>query len=484
VVNRNNPQQVGKDYVFKDLAGSANNQAINYRVTVGSGSCQTVQAEFTLNTPPPLAINITSNNISCFGGTQNSEATISGGSGLYTLLLYDSAGSRVIQRIEGVTPADKPILPGLPAAAYLVRVEDAIGCGGSQRFKVSQPARITVTSQLTPSVCGKANGAIVLQAAGGTPPADGTGYTYTLLHDSQTTSKKGTEVVFADLNVGSYVVTITDANNCETQATYDVAGDSDPVLVDLGSEEFFCAGQTVKLDAGNRGATYQWTSTTGITSTAQVLEATTSGTYTVTVTNAKGCVGQGSRKLTFGSDILKVDFIASSEGVAGDTVVLINISYPLPDDAQWIFPEGVQVIESPSPFIQYLIFPDPGTYTLTLSANKGACTDQFSDTITIFENDAEGENPGGRQAGSSLISTLTVHPNPSDGEFTIGITLREAADVDVGVFSTTGGSPWAYYQGSGSQRYEINAGVNVSTGIYYVVLKAGNEKKVTRIAIY
>lgn len=481
VVNRTDPERIGKDYIFKNLSGRANGQVINYQVIVGSGPCATVQAAFTLNTPPPLAVNIVNNSIPCFGATADAEATIVGGSGSYTVWLYDSAGSRVIQKIDGVMPGDKPILPGLAAAAYLVRAEDTQGCGGTQRFKLIQPARITVESQLTPSVCGKANGAIALQAAGGVPAPDGSGYTCTLLQGDQTTSKKGTDILFAGLNSGTYAVTITDANNCETQSTYDIVGDSDPVDVDLGSEEFFCAGQTVRLDAGNPGATYQWASSNGATGTGRIFEATTSGTYTVTVTNAQGCQGQGSRKLTFGSDILKADFIASSEGVAGDTVVLINISFPLPDSAYWTFPEGAQVIESPD-FVQYLVFPKPGTYTLTLSATKSACRDQISDIITIFEADESGKTPGGRQAG--LVSDFVIHPNPSSGKFTIGVQLREATGVAVDVFANTGGAPWASYQGSGSQSYEISAAMSAPSGVYYVVLRAGNEKQVRRIVIY
>jgi hypothetical protein len=57
-----------------------------------------------------------------------------------------------------------------------------------------------------------------------------------------------------------------------------------PPNVDLGPDVVICIGYTTMLDAGNPGATYLWS--TGATS--QTITVSTSGTYSVTVTNAGG----------------------------------------------------------------------------------------------------------------------------------------------------------------------------------------------------
>jgi hypothetical protein len=57
-----------------------------------------------------------------------------------------------------------------------------------------------------------------------------------------------------------------------------------PPTVDLGPDIFICVGYTTMLDAGNPGATYLWS--TGATS--QTITVSTTGTYSVVVSNAGG----------------------------------------------------------------------------------------------------------------------------------------------------------------------------------------------------
>lgn len=491
VIQRTNPDLVNGMYVFQNLPRTNNDGSpIDYSVTMKDGGCDAVKqaGPFRLNTPPPVIIRYSDKadslenhyyNIRCFDSTDDMQVSVTGGTSKYAVWLDNLAiVNDVIQRIDSATSGDKPIFTSLPAGQYAIHAVDRNGCVATQAFEFTQPQELTLQSNVTQAVCTGNTGSIQITGAGGVPYAAGV-YEYALKHNDQVTEKELAEALFDNLTSGTYTLTLTDANACVAHATYDLA-EPVPVELDITGDEFYCAGQTVTLDAGNPGAIYRWTTSFGAISKERTLTATTTGTYSVTVTNEFGCQAQSSRKLTFGSDILKADFIASSDGFAGDTVVLINISFPLPDSAYWTFPEGVQVVDS-SAFVQYLVFPDPGTYVLTLSATKGACLDQISDSITILEAGESGENSGGRQA--SLISDFVIHPNPSSGRFTIGVQLREAADVAVDIFSTAG-APWASYQESGSRSYEISAALSAPTGVYYVVLRAGNEKKVRRIVIY
>ncbi|MGM5632101.1 hypothetical protein O2K51_14475, partial [Apibacter raozihei] len=64
--------------------------------------------------------------------------------------------------------------------------------------------------------------------------------------------------------------------------------------VDLGADRSICQGSSTTLDAGNAGSTYLWS--TG--ATTRSIEVTQAGTYSVVVTDANGCQGSGSVKVT------------------------------------------------------------------------------------------------------------------------------------------------------------------------------------------
>jgi hypothetical protein len=398
--------------------------------------------------------------ITCFGDSDGTASvTLTGGILPYTEILWTTGQTGL--KATGLTASD-----------HVVRVKDQAGCISTKQINVPGPDPLLATFKdvINPHCFGDDNGGVRVEASGGTAP-----YSYLWSNTSNSSDH------MKDAGAGILSVGITDVNGCVVDTQYDLQQPPE-VEVDLRGEEFFCTGQTVKLDAGNPGATYQWASTIGVTSAARVFEATQTGTYTVTVTDARGCIAMGSRDLTFDSNILRADFISTSEAVAGDTVVLINVSFPLPDSSYWTLPEGVTVIEA-SYFVQYIVFPDSGIYTITLSATRGECFDQIQDNIIMHERKVkDNDDSGGRKA--TLITALTIHPNPSSGKFKISVQLRETAPIEIKIFSYTGGNPWAVYQDADKEYYEIDAEMNAPPGVYAIVLEAGNEKMVKRLIIY
>jgi hypothetical protein len=398
--------------------------------------------------------------ITCFGDSDGTASiTLTGGILPYTEILWTMGQTGL--KATGLTASD-----------HIVSVKDQAGCISTKQITIPGPDPLLATFKdvINPHCFGDENGSVRVEASGGTAP-----YSYRWSNTSNSSDH------MKDAGAGILSVGITDVNGCVLDTQYDLQQPPE-VEVDLRGEEFFCTGQTVKLDAGNPGATYQWASTIGVTGAARVFEATQTGTYTVTVTDARGCIGTGSRDLTFDSNILRADFISTSEAVAGDTVVLINVSFPLPDSSYWKLPDGVTVIEA-SYFVQYVVFPDSGIYTITLSATKGECFDQIQDNIIIHERKVkDNDDSGGRKA--NLITAFTIHPNPSSGKFKISVQLRETAQIEIKIFSYAGGYPWAAYQDADKESYEINAEMNAPPGVYAIVLEAGNEKTVKRFIIY
>ena len=92
-----------------------------------------------------------------------------------------------------------------------------------------------------------------------------------------------------DVNAGVFNVLVTDTNGCSTKDTVEVIV-ADQLYVNLSSDTAFCDGNILTVDAGiTAGATYAWQPTWEST---QVIDITTSGTYSVLVTDSMGCSGE------------------------------------------------------------------------------------------------------------------------------------------------------------------------------------------------
>src|SRR5690606_15219364 len=136
-----------------------------------------------------------------------------------------------------------------------------------------------------------------------------------------------------------------------------------PPTVNLGTDAAICAGSTITLDAGNPGATYNWS--TG--ESTQTITVGTAGTYTVTVTS-DGCSASDAKTITV-TTLPTVDLGADAAICAGNTITL---------DAgnpgaiyNWSTGESTQTITVGT----------AGTYTVTVT--KDGCSASDSKGITV-----------------------------------------------------------------------------------------------------
>lgn len=91
---------------------------------------------------------------------------------------------------------------------------------------------------------------------------------------------------------GTYVLAATNGY-CSDSDTVNVH--FDPVPENTIADQTACTGQTITLDAGNAGATFEWSQG----STDQIIGVATPGTYTVTITNAHDCSASYSAVVGF-----------------------------------------------------------------------------------------------------------------------------------------------------------------------------------------
>ncbi|MEZ4720682.1 MAG: T9SS type A sorting domain-containing protein [Flavobacteriales bacterium] len=169
-------------------------------------------------------------------------------------------------------------LTDLGPGTYSVTATDAKNCTIEVNDVVIwEPSLlISAVTGVTGVVCpGDSTGAASGIAAGGISP-----YTYTW----QPSGIGGQNAT--GLTNGAHILKVVDDNGCESFTTVNIIASSTTPVVDLGDDIFDPNGGTHTLDAGTH-ATYAW-SGGGSGSTKEV---TTSGTYTVTVTNEDGCEG-------------------------------------------------------------------------------------------------------------------------------------------------------------------------------------------------
>lgn len=247
----------------------------NYSVTVtAANGCQTTFTR-TLNTAPAITVTPTPTAVACNGGATGSiNLSVSGGTPAFTYLWADGPATQNRS--------------GLLAGAYSVTVTDSRGCTGTANTTVTQPAVISATPTITPANCfGQASGAISLAVAGGTAP-----YTFLWNDGASTQNRTG-------LAAGNYSVVITDSRGC-TQAVNSLTVTQPAAALTLTTSVVnqTCSGvnngsATVTPAGGTAPYSYDWSGNPTGDGTATIT-GLAGGSYSVTVTDAKGCTAVAS----------------------------------------------------------------------------------------------------------------------------------------------------------------------------------------------
>lgn len=179
------------------------------------------------------------------------------------------------------------------SATYTVTVTDPNGCSVSDEVSITR-AFAGLPAQLTASAC--EDQPPVLEA-----PQTGVSYLWSTGHTASSIIPTAS---------GNYTVTITDAQGCQGITTFAVTLHALP-MVELGPNVALCGQSSHVLNAGNAGSTILWN--TG-QSTPQITVNNT-GTYTVTVTNANGCIN---------GDDIQVQFNAMPVNVLQDVTACMD----------------------------------------------------------------------------------------------------------------------------------------------------------------
>jgi hypothetical protein len=281
-------------YTFNWVGGATTEDRIllvsgTYSVTItDANACTGTVSGITVTQPTAISVTAASQtNIACNGGSNGAAEinTPTGGTPGYT---YDwTPGTPTGDGTTSIT--------GVGAGTYTVTVTDANGCTASQSFTITEPTAISFTaaSQTNIACNGGATGAFAVNGATGGTSA----FTYDWAPGTPTGD--GTTSV-TGLTAGTYSVTTTDANGCTASISFTITEPAALSITPTSQTNVSCNGgangaASIFVNGGTPGMTYSWSPTGGTNANASGLSA---GTYTVTVTDANGCLATQTFTIT------------------------------------------------------------------------------------------------------------------------------------------------------------------------------------------
>ncbi len=212
----------------------------DYTVTVTDNNGCSDTVTVTISEPTVLTANATGQDANCNGSNDGQiSLTVNGGTPTYTYVWSGGGGT-----------SQNPT--GLSANTYTVTVTDGNGCTVTASTIVNEPSALSNTNSVSDISCnGETDGSITTTATGGT------------INYSYSWTNGGTTPSISNLTVGTYTVTVTDANGCTSTASSSI---SEPTSIVIGSSitDVSCNGGddggviSLTVTGGSPGYTYLW----------------------------------------------------------------------------------------------------------------------------------------------------------------------------------------------------------------------------------
>jgi gliding motility-associated-like protein len=244
-------------------------------------------------------------------------------------------------------------------------------------------------------------------------------------------------------NSGIYTVTATDNNGCTNTTTRAVAVNGLPDIATVGST--VCAHTTVNLSASG-GTAFVWSGPSGFAGTGpvqQIQDASTSmiGTYTVTVTDANGCVSSSMTSVQV-NDIPTVTVSANTPICTNQTVTLKATSSTAKTYV-WTGPNGFSS-NVQNPVINNAQAGANGVYLVTVIDNIGCSA---KETLTMIVNPLPVVSVAGDKTKGCVPLNINFNPQSSvplqsvlwqfgDGNSVSGLSVQKVY-TKAGTFTIT-----------------------------------------------
>ena len=278
-------------FTWDNGLGEGRNQSVNpittttYTVTVTDALNCTATATLTITVNPNPEVSITTDRDTiCAGENANLSATGSGGLPPYSFNWSDGS--------SGANPTVSPT----ETTIYTVTITDENGC-----TNVSAPLTIVVNPR--PEVSADANRSTICEGDSTLIFAVATGGTEPYSYEWDNGLGNGSSHIVTPPATTTYNVTVTDANGCTNTAsvTVTVTPGLDVSISTDAENNQVCEGNAATLTAnvsnGVAPFRYNWDNDLPAEATVTIMPLVTT-TYSVTVTDAVGCIGEATLTIT------------------------------------------------------------------------------------------------------------------------------------------------------------------------------------------
>jgi len=394
-----------------------------YTVTVSDANGCASTNSVLITTAPALTTTATFTPVLCNGGSSGTAtASPSGGT---------SPLSYIWQPVGQTTAT----ATGLSAGTQSVTVTDAAGCTATALVVITEPNGIGVTTTFSnPNCFGSSDGSYTATGNGGTSP-----YTY-FWNTGATTSS------ISNLQAALYCVTVTDANSCTAVACNTLSNPPDLTNTLTVTSNASCNGSTdgsITANVGGGTIPYTYTWNHNPTLNGPIASNLNPGTYTLTLTDANGCIETASA-LIVGNIVISANGIVSDANCFGESSGSIVL-----------MPSG-----SPATPYSYDWNPNVSTTNTATGLTAGA----YEVTITDLN-------------GCFTTALYNVNqPTQLSTSFTINLNISCAGSSDGSLLVNPSGGipPYNYQWGANSANQITQLANNLPAGIHTITITDAN----------
>ncbi|MBP7732069.1 MAG: gliding motility-associated C-terminal domain-containing protein, partial [Bacteroidales bacterium] len=313
---------------------------------------------------------------------------------------------------------------------YIKGTDDITGCYDIKPVNVVVNTSPSGTASATDVTCqGGSDGAVDLTVNTGTPP-------FSFLWSNGETSED-----LSGVSAGTYSVIITDANDCTGLVSATVAdGIGSPLNVTVSVVNVLCYGDlTGALDITVTGGTAPYSFLWSNGEISEDISGVPAGEYTVTVTDASGCIAVATETVSQPDAPINIDMVVSNVRCFGEANGSIDITVTNGTPPYTFLWNNGEVIEDITGLSE-------GTYTVTVTDVNG-CTAIATETVN---------EPAESLSADAVVTNVLCY-----GEST------GAIDITV----SGGTSPYSFLWSNGAITEDLN---NVPVGNYTVTITDAN----------
>ncbi|MCP3927823.1 MAG: T9SS type B sorting domain-containing protein [Bacteroidetes bacterium] len=328
----------------------------DYIVTITDQNDCTVIDTFSIGAPPVLeAVLLNQSDPLCNGDTTG-------------MLMISATGGTPAYSYVWNTGTSDTLLNNLEADTYLLTITDQNNCEVIASYTLSEPMPLSILPDMIENVqCDGTPGSILLDVTGGSPD-----YSYVWSNGSNDASIQG-------LATDTYLITVTDANNCVDSASYTIT--SNELAVEVSTIRPDCFGDTngeitVSNVTGGSGVFLYGLENNPLQS-SPIFNNLESGLYSIVIQDDSGC--EVTEVITVPAT---PEFVASlGEDFTlslGDSIQLDIVSNNPFSKIEWTPDESLSCIDCPDPFARPIITTN---YSVMVTDTSGCLT---STTLVVF----------------------------------------------------------------------------------------------------